>query len=119
MYTVRTLACHQLLLVLHTLLTCALCCQPHVSISPSLTFSFCHLPASSACLQTAPLFECLVQHPQYYGPQLDSMKQRNAQPGAKEQRQQQAPAEAAAGGSVGQQAPAAAGAAGKLGAAAV
>ncbi|WIA09771.1 hypothetical protein OEZ85_009149 [Tetradesmus obliquus] len=68
---------------------------------------------------TAPLFECLVQHPEYYGPQLDSMKQRDAQPGAKEQQQQQAPGKTTTGSSVGQQAPAVAGAAGKLSAAAV
>jgi hypothetical protein len=80
---------------------------------------FCACPP--ALLQTAPLFECLVQHPEYYGPQLDSMKQRDAQPAAKEQQrqqQQQAPAKAAGGSSVGQQA-AAAGSAGKLSAAAV
>ncbi|KAF6251941.1 hypothetical protein COO60DRAFT_1556042, partial [Scenedesmus sp. NREL 46B-D3] len=68
---------------------------------------------------TAPLFECLVQHPEYYGPQLDSMKQRDAQPGGKEQQQQQqAPAKPAVVSSVGQQATAA-GAAGRVGAAAV
>jgi hypothetical protein len=64
------------------------------------------LPACMlACLQTAPLFECLVQHPEYYGPQLDSMKQRDAQPGATEQQQQ---TKAGAGSSVGQPVPAAA-----------
>jgi hypothetical protein len=77
-----------------------------------------------ACSQTAPLFECLVQHPEYYGPQLDSMKQRDAQPAAKEQQQQQqqqqAPAKAAGSSSFGQQAAAApAGSAGKLSAAGV
>jgi hypothetical protein len=68
-----------------------------------------------ACEQTAPLFECLVHHPEYYGPQLDSMKQQDAQPAAKEQQQQQATAKAAGSSSVGQQAAAAAAAAGTAG----
>eukprot|EP00882_Tetradesmus_deserticola_P028476 GHRQ01031725.1.p1 GENE.GHRQ01031725.1~~GHRQ01031725.1.p1 ORF type:complete len:138 (+),score=46.63 GHRQ01031725.1:50-463(+) len=62
---------------------------------------------------TAPLFECLVQHPEYYGPQLDSMKQRDAQPKAKDQQQQRPHAEAStAGSSVGQEVTAAAAAGG-------